>query len=44
VLDVTHEQGAIERDAAFGKRGFVGKVAGMNVFDVQRFNLPGFGF
>ena len=43
VFDVAHKECAIEGDAAFGKFAFVGKVTGMDVFDFQGFNLPGFG-
>ncbi len=43
VFDVAHKECAIEGNAAFGKLRFVGKIAGMDVFDIERFNLPGFG-
>lgn len=44
VFDVAHEQCAIEGNATFGEFGFIRKVTGVDVFDFQRFDLPGFGF
>jgi len=42
MFDVAHEQGAIERDGAFGKLVLVGEVAGINALDGQWLDLPGF--
>ena len=44
VFDVAHKECAIEGNAAFGKLRFIGEETGMDVFDFERFNLPGFGF
>src|SRR5262249_48321896 len=41
VLDVAHDQGAVELDAAIRKLRFIGEITRVDTFNLQRFDVPG---